>query len=133
MTVEPSAAVNRDAPRVVELTTRMASHWINGTQWEGRTASDRETVGFGTTEIWEFVNLSPMAHPMHLHGNAFHVVDRSWDDDAGEASWAVIADGVVEDGLRDAVLVWPGRRCSSMARPTAAPCIRPSRSLHDCC
>ena len=110
VTVEPSAAVNRDAPRVVELTTRMASHWINGTQWEGRTASDRETVGFGTTEIWEFVNLSPMAHPMHLHGNAFRVVDRSWENDAGEASWDAIASGVVEDGLRDTVLVWPGQR-----------------------
>jgi FtsP/CotA-like multicopper oxidase with cupredoxin domain len=67
-------------------------------------------VAFGTTEIWEFVNLSPMAHPMHLHGEAFRVVERSWANDAGEASWAAVADGIVETGTRDTVLVWPGQR-----------------------
>ena len=84
VTIEPSEAVNTDTQRVSELTTRQARHWINGMQWEGRTAAERETVALGTTEIWELVNLSPMAHPMHLHGRAFRVVDRSWVNASGE-------------------------------------------------
>lgn len=110
VTIEPSEAVDTDTPRVFELMTRQASHWINGMQWEGRTAAEWETVAFGTTEIWEFVNLSPMAHPMHLHGKAFRVVDRSWVNASGEESWAQISSGIVETGTRDTVLVWPGQR-----------------------
>jgi blue copper oxidase len=108
--VEPSAAVNPDEPKRFELATRQGTHWINGTQWEGRVASEHETVEFGTTEIWEFVNLSPMAHPMHLHGEPFAVVERSWENDAAAPSWATLAPAVVESGMRDTVLVWPGQR-----------------------
>lgn len=108
--VDAAAAINRAAPRRFELTTRHGAHWINGAQWEGRTATVGETVAFDTTEIWEFVNLSPIAHPMHLHGESFRVVERGWVSDAATASWDQIKGGVVERGLLDTVLVWPGQR-----------------------
>lgn len=105
-----SDAVNAEAPKEFVLTMAHMSHRINGRQWEGLVADELETVRAGTVELWEFVNRSPMAHPMHLHGRHFRVVGRSWDSAGTEASWASIEAGVVESGLRDTVLVWPGQR-----------------------
>lgn len=106
----PGDAVNPDAPKQFTLSTRRRAHWMNGRQWEGRVATDAETVKAGTVELWEFVNHSPMAHPMHLHGRSFVVTERSWEDDSAASSWAVIESGVIDSGLRDTVLVWPGQR-----------------------
>ncbi|MCO8129223.1 multicopper oxidase family protein [Acidimicrobiia bacterium EGI L10123] len=108
--VHAADAVNADAPKQFVLSTFRASHWINDTQWAGREVTETETVAFGTTEVWEFVSRSPLTHPMHLHGQAFRVVERTWEDDGAAAAWEQIADGVVESGLRDTVVVWPGQR-----------------------
>jgi spore coat protein A, manganese oxidase len=35
-----------------------------------------ERVKLGTTEIWEFVNLTEDTHPMHMHLVRFQVLDR---------------------------------------------------------
>jgi bilirubin oxidase len=51
-----------------------------------------------------------MPHPMHLHENSFRVVERSLDDDTLAALRATIEDEVIDSGLRDTVLVWPGQR-----------------------
>ncbi|MEA1902162.1 MAG: multicopper oxidase domain-containing protein, partial [Actinomycetota bacterium] len=106
----PEDAVNADSPKEFVLSTRRAAHWINGTRWEGRSVSDLETVKSDTVELWEFVNLSPMAHPMHLHGMSFRIVSRTWEDDSIAEAWRSIEHGVIETGLRDTVLVWPGQR-----------------------
>ncbi len=103
-------AVNPSAPKEMILSTRRAAHWINNDQWEGRVASDVETVTANTVELWEFVNQSPMAHPMHLHGRPFLVTSRTWDDDSAAGSWAAIEPSIIDSGLRDTVLVWPGQR-----------------------
>ena len=117
--VDPAAAVNADAPRQFVLSTRQGAHWINGSQWEGRVASEEETVEFGTTELWDIINTSPLAHPMHFHGEAFTVVERAWENDAAAGSWETIAAGIVETGPRDTVLVWPGQRVRIAIRFTA--------------
>jgi FtsP/CotA-like multicopper oxidase with cupredoxin domain len=47
---------------------------------DGRTfdpARDDQTVTVGTTEEWTVINISPMAHPFHLHAWPFHVLDGS--------------------------------------------------------
>lgn len=110
VTVDAADAVNRDAPKQFELSTFRGSHWINDTQWEGWVVTETETVAFGTTEVWEFVSRSPLAHPMHLHGKSYRVVEREWADDGAADAWEQIADGVIETGLRDTVVVWPGQR-----------------------
>lgn len=115
-TFGPDDAVNRDAPKQFILSTRRAAHRINDTQWEGRVVTDVETVEANTVELWEFVNQSPMPHPMHLHGEAFRVVSRTWDDDRLADAWTNISHGVIETGLRDTVLVWPGQRVQIAAR-----------------
>lgn len=46
---------------------------LNDSKW---TDPNTETVVLGELEIWEFVNNTGMAHPMHLHMEAFQVLDR---------------------------------------------------------
>ena len=50
-----------------------------------------------------------MAHPVHLHGVQFQVLDRQVDD-AQRAGWETIKDGLVDQGWKDTVLVMPGER-----------------------
>ena len=109
-------AVNASDPKEFILSTRQAAHWINGLRWEGRAVSEIENVGADEVELWEFVSQSPMPHPMHLHGKAFRVVGRSWDDDSAASSWSAIEHGIIETGLRDTVLVWPGQRVQIAVR-----------------
>ncbi|HEX5215993.1 MAG TPA: multicopper oxidase domain-containing protein [Vicinamibacterales bacterium] len=67
-----------------------------------------ETVAAGSTHVWEFVNLAngmgmEAAHPIHMHGRQFRVVDRT----GGRAANSLRA-GVVDAGWKDTVLVLPG-------------------------
>jgi spore coat protein A len=45
---------------------------INGKQWDDVT----EFPVIGTTEIWRFINMSEVTHPMHVHLVQFQVLDR---------------------------------------------------------
>ena len=72
---------------------------------QGAALDGRVAVTFkaNTVELWEFINQSPLAHPIHLHGEAFRVVERSWDDDGLAAAWCSISHGVI-----DARILIPG-------------------------
>ncbi|HAJ35087.1 MAG TPA: bilirubin oxidase [Chloroflexi bacterium] len=50
-----------------------------------------------------------MAHPVHLHGVHFQVLDRQVDD-AQRAGWETVKDGLLDEGWKDSVLVMPGER-----------------------
>lgn len=50
-----------------------------------------------------------MAHPVHLHGVHFQVLDRQVDD-VQRAGWETVKDGLVDAGWKDTVLVMPGER-----------------------
>jgi FtsP/CotA-like multicopper oxidase with cupredoxin domain len=76
-------------------------------------ASD-ETVAAGSTHVWEFVNERAgmgmgmgmgmeMAHPIHLHGRQFRVLDR-----APSRRTNALREGIVDGGWTDTVLVLPG-------------------------
>ncbi|MGE5179830.1 MAG: multicopper oxidase domain-containing protein [Bacteroidota bacterium] len=45
---------------------------INGKQWDDVT----EFPVIGTAEIWRFINMSEVTHPMHLHLVEFQILDR---------------------------------------------------------
>jgi spore coat protein A, manganese oxidase len=53
-------------------------------RWFFEAVEDSPQVG--TAEVWEFVNLTPDAHPMHLHLVQFQVVNRQPFDVQGYAS-----------------------------------------------
>jgi FtsP/CotA-like multicopper oxidase with cupredoxin domain len=80
----------------------MGRHSINGKVF-GMERVD-ETVQAGTTEIWEFDNMSgDEIHPMHIHGVQFQVLNR-----IGGRNQITAA----EKGWKDTVLVMPGEKVS---------------------
>lgn len=90
--------------RTFQFNSAMMQHNINGREFDMERID--ETVRFGDTEVWTFVNDSPFPHPVHMHEVQFHVVERV----GGRARimpW--------ERGLKDVVLVNPGERVSVAA------------------
>jgi len=60
------------------------------------------------------MGMMSMAHPIHLHGQQFQILERSFDGEAD--SRATYADGFVDSGWKDTVLVAPGERVK-IAKP----------------
>jgi FtsP/CotA-like multicopper oxidase with cupredoxin domain len=98
-----------DAPiRRVPLTFQRMEWSLGGRRFDMSEVALEETVAAGTTHLWDFVNLpNPMgmeaAHPIHMHGRQFRVIDRT----GGRAANTLRA-GIVDGGWRDTVLVLPG-------------------------
>jgi len=98
-----------DAPvRTVPLSFRAMQWFIGGRQFEMDGVAADETVAAGSTHVWEFTNTSgmmgtPVAHPIHLHGRQFRVLDRR-----NSPATSAVAAGVVDAGWMDTVLVLPG-------------------------
>ena len=56
-----------------------------------------------------------MAHPVHVHGVQFQVLERQVDE-AQRAGWETVKDGLVDQGWKDTVLVMPGERVKIVLR-----------------
>ncbi len=96
---------------------------INGRVFEMEGVAEDEIVALGATEIWEFINeatghgghggpgdgmMGPMmAHPMHIHGLQFRVLERTIDTGQME-HWHTMNEGYVDEGWKDTVLLMPG-------------------------
>jgi len=70
----------------------------------------------GTVEIWEFVNLTPDAHPIHLHAVHFQLLDRQLFDMRRYRRTSetvligkAIAPAPEEQGWKDTILCPPGQ------------------------
>jgi FtsP/CotA-like multicopper oxidase with cupredoxin domain len=61
--------------RSFRLGENMMNFTINGRTFDGRRTD--AVVGLNTIEEWEFDNPTDMDHPMHIHTNAFQVIDSS--------------------------------------------------------
>jgi blue copper oxidase len=101
---EPSVASRR-----VTLGFQQGQWLFNGRNFDMHDTTPEETVAAGSTQIWEIVNGQgmmgmQMAHPIHLHGRQFRVISREGMNTAG----AVVAQGFVDAGWQDTVLVLPG-------------------------
>jgi FtsP/CotA-like multicopper oxidase with cupredoxin domain len=72
--LEPLAArrVDRSIPVVLGGTMSPYAWSINGRDWANR---EPLRVTKGQRVVLEFVNQTPMGHPMHLHGHVFQVVE----------------------------------------------------------
>ncbi len=55
------------------------------------------------------MGMMDMAHPVHLHGQPFEVLSRTYTGEDEEA-YATIREGLIDSGLKDTVLVAPGER-----------------------
>jgi FtsP/CotA-like multicopper oxidase with cupredoxin domain len=79
----------------------------------------------GDTEVWEFYNTTPDAHPMHIHEVIFEVVEREGlvlEDDEETPVRPLEPDGQVrppepwETGRKDTVIAYPGQVTRVKAR-----------------
>ena len=71
---------------------RLNGKWFSGTE-DNSNAID-ETPKVGTTEIWQFINLTVDAHPMHMHLVKFQVYNRQpFDAAAYMTAWDAWQDG----------------------------------------
>ena len=96
----------------------MMTWLINGRAFEMTgVAAGRGRAG-RRTEVWEFVNernpgqmmeQNGMAHPLHIHGVQFQVLERQVLP-ALKAGCESVRDGYVDEGWKDTVLVMPGER-----------------------
>lgn len=120
--LDPTAAVNADNPRRIELSMQNMQWTLNGRLFEMDAVAADEQVQLNELELWEFVNVPGqgmmadfMAHPMHIHGVHFQVVERQVDP-AYLAGWESVSAGYVDEGWRDTVLVMPGERVRVLLR-----------------
>jgi FtsP/CotA-like multicopper oxidase with cupredoxin domain len=110
-------AVNSDNPRLFRLFMNNMNWTLNGRVFEMEGVTAEETVQLNTTEVWEFVNepgqggmmADFMAHPMHLHGVRFRILERQVAPPQ-TADWESVSVGYVDDGWKDSFLIMPGER-----------------------
>ena len=112
----PPLSVRYDAGNVPNFATprpftlemgQMMTWTINHRVFEMMEVAEDEMVWLGDTEAWEWINNSPIPHPMHMHNVQFQVVQRTVPS---TSSYATINQGLVDTGWKDTVLVWPGQR-----------------------
>ncbi|WP_457797788.1 multicopper oxidase family protein [Methylocystis sp. S23] len=130
---------NPDRPRPIALSMGHMTAAINGRTYGQDDVMDIERVPVDTVQLFEIFHdhggkmggmamgrmgamggmggmggmgmtgMMNMAHPVHLHGQQFEILSRSYDgDDAG--SYATIREGLIDSGLKDTALVAPGER-----------------------
>ncbi|WP_456440981.1 multicopper oxidase domain-containing protein [Psychroserpens sp.] len=90
--LEGDATVNRP----MELSNNAQ---INGVSMDMNVIN--EVIELGDTEIWTITNITPTAHPFHIHDVQFYILDR--DNGGGSVS-----PSATESGLKDTVLVESG-------------------------
>lgn len=122
--LDPAEAVNAGNPYRVELYMDEMIWEINGRTFELEEAAEDERFQLNGLYLWEFVNLPGrgmmadfMAHPMHIHGVQFQVVSRQIDPQY-EGAWQTLAEGIIDEGWHDTVLVAPGERVQVIMRFT---------------
>lgn len=119
-------AVNRVKPRTFTLTQPEMRWEINGRVSTTNSHSVDETVKLGELEVWEIVNainegdtMHPMgmAHPFHIHGVQFQVIERHVLPEL-EAGWQTVRAGYVDEGWKDTVLLMPGEQVKLLMKFT---------------
>lgn len=117
----PEDAVNFRRPRRFNITMGHMRWGINGRRFEMEGVADDEVVKLDTLEVWEFANdasmgmMGMMAHPMHIHGLQFQIIERSVMPELTKA-WKTVSAGYVDGGWKDEVLLMPGERAKVLLR-----------------
>ncbi len=98
---------NFNSPVPFVLAMQQMTWTINGLVYDPMAVADNEMVTLNQPIAWEWVNSSPIPHPMHIHSVQFQVLKRT---PPSTSSYAGISQGLVDTGWKDTVLVWPGER-----------------------
>ena len=113
----PALPVHYDASNVSNFATpvpftlamqQMMTWTINGRVYEEMAVVEDEMVYRDAPIAWEWINNSPIPHPMHIHNVMFQVIQRNAA--ATSAGYATVNQGFLDTGWKDTVIVWPGER-----------------------
>lgn len=101
----PLSEVLQDRFKVLNGTgmVGMGMFMIDGLMYDIDVIND--TMFLGTTETWTIMNASNMAHPMHLHGVTFHILERNGMPPPPE-----------EQGAKDVILIDSGEQVKLIMR-----------------
>jgi FtsP/CotA-like multicopper oxidase with cupredoxin domain len=102
-------AVNVSSPRTIYLRMQHMLWTLNGRVFDLDAVAPDEYLPFEQLEVWDFINQSMIAHPMHIHNIQFNIIDRQ-SSMSGSANYQTMRAGFVDDGWKDTVLVMPGER-----------------------
>ena len=102
-------AININSPRTIFLGMQHMVWTLNGRVFDMNAIADDEKIPLEQWEVWEYVNQTMIAHPMHIHNVQFNVIERQ-SYMAGSANYDTLVSGMVDDGWKDTVLVMPGER-----------------------
>lgn len=128
-------AVNAARPRQIVITNRMMAWLLNGRSFEMSGVAADEVGRVGELAVWEFINQrnpgqmmeqNGMAHPMHIHGTQFQVLERQALPELKAGVESVRA-GYVDEGWKDTVLLMPGERVKVLLK-----FIHPGLFLYHC-
>ncbi len=110
-----SDAANTFKPKTISLSMRHMSALLNGRSYKMNDVRPDEVIPLNTLQVIEFNNGfhgghgMTMPHPMHLHGEQFQIIKREVNSRFNGA-YASVAEGLVNNGWKDTVLVMPGEK-----------------------
>jgi hypothetical protein len=113
----PPLSVHYDASNVSNFATpvpftlameQMMTWTINGHVYDPLEVAEDEMVYLDVPIAWEWINNSPIPHPMHIHNAMFQVVQRTPPSSLN--SYNTANQGFLDTGWKDTVIVWPGER-----------------------
>ncbi len=113
-------AVNAGSPRAFPASRMMGQWLLNGRVFEMEEVAANEIVRTGDLEVWELINTSGMnqmrmAHPIHLHGVQFQIIQRTMAVE-GAPAWSTVNEGLVDEGWKDTFLMMPGEKVRFLVR-----------------
>ena len=108
-------AANANKVRSISLSMRHMSALLNGRSYKMNDIRADEVIPVNSLQLMQFDNGfygghgMAMPHPMHLHGEQFQIIKREVNSRHQQA-FASVAEGLVDNGWKDTVLVMPGER-----------------------
>lgn len=110
-------AINHRNPRTFRMSMQHMNWTINGRTFRMEEVAEEEKVQLDTLEVWQLENdggsmgmmgMMRLAHPIHLHGPQFQVIERR----------GARHKGYVDEGWKDTVLLMPGERVKILVKFT---------------
>jgi len=117
-------SINRKSPRNWEFGMNRMQWTINNRTFEMEHVAKSEIVREGDQETWIIENRNSgmgmmggmqMAHPVHIHGLQFQVIERQVEREF-DWVWQSVAEGFLDLGWKDTILVMPGERVKVLIR-----------------
>jgi FtsP/CotA-like multicopper oxidase with cupredoxin domain len=125
---KPEEIANWGNPRPISLQMAHMTVMLNGRTYDANDVMDIERVPVNSTQLFDIFHehgggmrmgrgmmggmgmmgmMMNMAHPIHLHGQQFEIVERYYEGDDPD-TYATIREGLIDSGLKDTVLVSHG-------------------------